>query len=920
MPGTRPSVLIQLSSVFFGSRRARVLSSVFAVVISLLLAYLWHASQRIESVANPVGLGRPDEPVVDAVDPTTTPQVLLLNSYHRGYSWSDNEVDSVAATLRDSEPHASLAVEYLDCKRFARMEHFDRVRELLVAKYGAHRPSVVIAADNPALIFALRYRNDLFAGTPIVFCGINGFEPSMLRGQTDITGVAEVLDGLTTIRAARELQPGIRKVFVVHDYSVTGLASRREVESELRDLKGLDVQYLEDLPLDKLLARVETLPADSVLLALSYSLDADGRVVDHEQIAHLLSSHSPVPVYGLHAERLGYGIIGGSLTGGRLQGRRAAQMAQQLLAGVPASSIPIDVRSPTELMFDYPLLERFHIPAKSVPKAATVVNRPVSLLVSYRGLFASTVALILVLSSGIFMLGLNVFRRQKAEVALSESERKFKTLFESAADIMFIEGEDGRLLDANGEAARVLGYERKELLSLSVREIAAPEYHATLLDSRRHASDGQRAVLECELISRDRTRIRAELHSRAIDFSGGRAVLTIARDLSERLKAEAERDRLFAQFAQAQKMETIGRLAGSVAHDFNNILTSIFGYSQLLLQTLPADGEPRRYVSVIQRAAESAAGLTRQLLALSRKRVVEVHPVSLNDIVDNLQLLLARVLGDQVRIDFRPGVLRPVRADPGQIEQVVMNLVVNARDAMPDGGTIIIETSLTEQPDDPSGRALVKLSVIDSGVGIPPDIQKKIFEPFFTTKEASKGTGLGLATVDGIVRQHDGRISIDSELGKGTTISVCFPAEPDSLDRQMPSTRHVEPQHVGRECVLMVDDDEAIVSVLGVALSSMGYEVLSTSSATEALTLARSRPDSIDMLVTDVVMREMNGRQLANEVRALIPGIKLVFMSGYTDDIIADGDVRALGATMVQKPFKPEELAKEVRAMFEGDA
>lgn len=916
MARPRLNLLEQLTTVFFGSPRARILTSAFGIVVAVLLAYLFQSSQRIESVALPTGLGRADAPEIGSVVPDQAPDVLVLNSYHVGYTWSDNEVAGILAKLSEGSRPANVAVEYLDCKRFPAMDHFDRVRDLLAAKYASHPPSVVLVADNPALLFALLYRHEPFLRAPIVFCGINGFNAAMLGDATDMTGVAEVLDGATTIRTALLLQPGVREVFVAHDDTVTGKASRREVEAELRALQGVEVHYLEKMPLAELLARVEKLPPDSVLLALSYSIDAEGRVVNHEQIAHLLSQHSSVPVYGVHQERLGYGILGGSLTGGRLQGERAAEMVQRILAGEKVSSIPVDLKSPTRLMFDYPQLERFGIPQSALPPNAIVVNRPVSMLVAYRSLFASAATLVLVLISGIALLGLSIYRRQQAEAALSESERNFKTLFESAADMMFIEGPDGRMLDANAEAVRALGYEKPALLGITIHEITAPEHHQSLAQSRESAAEGRSSVLECELVTKTGTRIPAELHSRAVAFSTGQAVLTIARDISERRKAEAERNRLFAQFAESQKMESIGRLAGSVAHDFNNILTSIFGYGQLLLHAIPSDDSRHRHVQVIQQAAESAAALTRQLLQLSRGQSLDVRIVQINQVVERVQLLLARVLGDQVGVEFRPGETLPVRADPGQLEQVVMNLVVNARDAMQSGGTVVIETSTMAPPGGPDGQPFVELSVTDTGIGMPPEVQARIFEPFFSTKDPSKGTGLGLATVRGIVDQCRGRIIVDSALGRGTTIRVLLPAVLQETKQPATDEPPKAVERTGRETVLVVDDNDSIVSMLSVSLAALGYEVLGASHPGRALALARARHGPIDLMVTDVVMREMNGRELALAIRGLRPGIKLIFMSGHTENLISEQEVRELGATLVQKPFTPSDLAMVVREVL----
>jgi signal transduction histidine kinase/CheY-like chemotaxis protein len=402
---------------------------------------------------------------------------------------------------------------------------------------------------------------------------------------------------------------------------------------------------------------------------------------------------------------------------------------------------------------------------------------------------------------------------------------------------------------------------------------------------------------------------------------------TVARDITERKRSEAERARLEEQLFQAQKMESIGRLAGGVAHDFNNLLTVINGYSGLLLSDTFA-GSARNVLGEILKAGERATGLTRQLLAFSRKQALQPRTLDLNRVVLEMRPMLERLVGEDLEMCV---VLRPdsgnVHADPHQLEQVIMNLVVNARDAMPGGGRlsietapISIETSPVERDESyarrhaevPAGR-YVMLEVSDSGVGIDEETRQRMFEPFFTTKGTGMGTGLGLSTVQGIVAQSGGHITVDSEPGIGTTFRIYLPAQEqaeDGMEETAPA-RAVG----GRETVLVVEDQAAVREFAVAALKAYGYRVIQAESAGEALLLCE-REERIDLLLTDVVMPNLSGQNLAGSLRRRRPGIKVLFMSGYNETRVLHHGALDEDAHFIEKPFSPEALACKVRAVL----
>jgi len=399
------------------------------------------------------------------------------------------------------------------------------------------------------------------------------------------------------------------------------------------------------------------------------------------------------------------------------------------------------------------------------------------------------------------------------------------------------------------------------------------------------------------------------------------AVLRAVNESTQR----AERKSLERQLFQAQKMEAIGQLAGGVSHDFNNLLTAILGYSQLMAEMIPPDSPFGEHLTEIQRAGERAKDLTRQLLTFSRKQIISPRILDLNSIVGGMEKLLRRLIPENVQIAFRiASDTLPIKADAGQIEQVIVNLAVNARDAMPNGGTITIETGAADldeeytrhHPDIAAGR-FGMLALSDNGIGMDDRTKAHLFEPFFTTKEPGKGTGLGLATVYGIVKQSGGHISVYSEVGIGTTFKVYFPEIRESMTSPPPkSSPSGMPK--GTETILVVEDDEPVRALIRRVLISCGYEVMEAKNGIEALEAidACSRP--IHLVVTDVIMPQLGGPELADHLKRMLPTARVIFLSGYATTAIVQHGIVQQGVEFMEKPFTPEQLAQRVRQVLES--
>jgi len=405
-----------LFSVFIGSKKAALISSLFCCAMVVLLCIVLLQVQEAAHIELPTGQTTGNSAKASPAHSMLSGEILVLNSYHTGLAWSDNEMAGISEVLRKTAPGITFSVEYLDCKRYPKLEHFERVKDLFKLKYGTRNIPVVIVADNPALDFALKYRSELFPTSAIIFCGVNSFKKEMLGGQENITGLAEALNAADTVSLALKLHPKAKTVFVVHDYTSTGLATRREAEEQLKGkFAGVTFRYLEDMTKNELKHLLRALPEDTLVLALAYNVFKDGEVSGHENMATLLGANSPAPVYGVHQERLGYGIVGGSLLSGKLHGADAGRLALKILTGTQAADIPVVIKPPTRVMVDYNQLARFGIPVNVLPEGSVVVNRPIPFISSHPQLVISTLLVIALLASGIIILGFNIRRRQQVE-------------------------------------------------------------------------------------------------------------------------------------------------------------------------------------------------------------------------------------------------------------------------------------------------------------------------------------------------------------------------------------------------------------------------------------------------------------------------------------------------------------------------
>ena len=509
--------------------------------------------------------------------------------------------------------------------------------------------------------------------------------------------------------------------------------------------------------------------------------------------------------------------------------------------------------------------------------------------------------------------------RTRAEGAARESEERVRAFIENALDVILVLDGDGKIMYASPSIERLLGHPPSWVIGSNWLEWLVPADLAAARERLAEAvNDGKLVFEQLRVVHKDGQQRYVELVGRpAFDVRGVGGVIVNVRDVSDRVRAESERAELEERLTQARKMEAIGHLAGGVAHDFNNLLTPIIGYTELVRASLPTSDPIYTDLAVVLEAAEGARQLVRQLLAFGRKQALEVRPLDLGEQVRRIEKILRAMIPESIELVLElPPEQIVIRADASQLQQVVLNLVVNAQDAMSSGGgRLVVSVSRAERAEPDAELELAAgpygvLSVADSGQGIDEHTRARLFEPFFTTKERGKGTGLGLATVYGIVKQHHGAVTVTSTQGVGATFRVYFPRSGDAV----PATRSVPPSLPGHgETVLVAEDDPSVRALVKSVLERNGYRVLAAADGQAALDLAHQERGRIDLLLSDVIMPRMNGRDLRDVLSVLYPGLRVIFMSGYTGDALTgldglDGDV-----LLVPKPFTPDVLLEGVQ-------
>jgi PAS domain S-box-containing protein len=869
-----------------------------------------------------------------AAGPAPTPakrRVFVFQSYHLRDTFAMDTEKGLNEAFSSSGLDVETFAESLDANHTALTPaYLEQISGLLRMKYGSVRFDALVASDDDALSFLRSRRDALFPGVPLVAIGISDLSPSVLDGRSDITGLGDGRDSLAAVMTIVHVRPGTSRIVAITDNTTTGRAERTALEAVLPKLPaGLEVRFLSlgDGTLDDLADKLAALPADNAVYLLHASVDRLGVAYRTEQTTPVLSRRSSVPVFVISDVRVGLGALGGLVTSRLSAGVTAGGMVVSILKGKPVASIQVVRERPARHMFDYAVMRRFGISIGDLPAGSVVINRPPSIIDEYRSEVIGAGIVFVVGSVFLVVLFFEVLRRRRVEGTLRESQTALTAVFNSSPQGIFWKDLDGVFLGCNEVFARAVGLPDAR----SVRGLTDANLSASAETARMYRAD------DADVVARNRAKrhiiesFEGPGGARWVDTtkvpladSQGRVygVLGVWDDITDRKRAEEEHGKLVEQLQQAVKMEAVGRLAGGMAHDFNNVLTAMIGNLELARAEVHSPTATLSYLDEVQAAANRAASLIRQLLAFSRKQIIEPRVISLNELVSRLRNMLARLIGEDVVLEtlLAPD-LGSVKVDPGQFEQVLVNLVVNARDAMPEGGRLVVETAnvvldedyCASHPDSSLGPH-VMLAVTDTGQGMAPEVTRRIFEPFFTTKPQGRGTGLGLATAFGSVTQVGGHIDVHSEVGLGTTFRVYLPRvfEQPAAEARAAATAPAR----GGETVLLVEDDEAVRTLTASMLRRLGYTVLAAPSGPEALKIAGPPGTRIDVLFTDVVMPGMNGRELAEQLAATRPELKVLFASGYTENVIVHHGLVDERLSFIAKPFTMQSLAAKLREVL----
>jgi len=864
-----------------------------------------------------------------AAQGTSRKNVLILHSYDLSFQWVKNTQAGLDAVLSADDDIVPF-IEFMDTKRHVAQDYLERLVELYRSKYGAMALDVVICCDNNALDFTLAHREDLFHGAPAVFCGINDFNEKMIAGHRDVTGVAEVPDFRGTIEMALALHPATRRIVVVSDTLPSGRAHPRQVQEIALEFEDrVSFEYLTNETRADLEQALQRVPRDSAVLFLSFFQDAQGVTFSVQEGAQLVCRNTKAPVYSCWRTMVVGGVLGGRVISGQSQGEAAARLALRILRGEPVQAMPVITESPNEYVVDYPQLVRFGLQVSDLPDDTLLLNKPFSFYEEYRAIILGVIIFTALQTTLIGVLLLNRMMRLRAEAALRASEERYRSFIQNFHGIAYRANFNYVPLFFHGATYALTGYTQEEFTAGNPRwdHVIHPEDLATL-PGRYEVTTIPDYTLEREyrIIRKDGgIRWVHDFIQNMCDESGKPNYCQgVIYDITDRKKAEEESARLEEQLRQAQRLESIGRLAGGIAHDFNNLLSPIIGFAEMALEDVPESDPLHADIEEIREAAEHAKNLTQQLLAFSRKQVLEMKVLDLGELVSRSERILRRTVREdiQIQLDIQ-SPLGSVKADPSQIEQILMNLAVNAQDAMPDGGALSIdianavidETYIASHPDARPGNYVV-LSVSDTGHGMTRQTLAHVFEPFFTTRELGQGTGLGLATVHGIVKQHGGHVWVYSEPGVGTTVKVYLPHVEDSPE-SVPLELGKSAVKNGSETVLIVEDEDAVRKLVGQILRRHGYNAIEAEDAKEALRLAQEHQGAIHLLVTDVIMPGMNGKQLYQQLAAAHPHMRVLYMSGYPDNLIAHHGILDPAVHFLPKPFASGSLAGKVREVLD---
>jgi PAS domain S-box-containing protein len=841
--------------------------------------------------------------------------VLVLHSYHPAL-WTDDLTRGIKSVL-GSRAGLDLYMEYMDAKKVDSPAYTELLHRQYGMKYSRTVFDVVLLTDNNALSFSVGPYGDVWRGAPMVFCGVNDFHPDLLAGRSNVTGVVEYGDFEETLALARRVRPHGQEVYVISDTTGTAEINLAGFQAAMaRVAPHMPVSVLRDLTVAQLEARLRRIPPSAFVFFISFWRDAAGMDVSPDQLGEVFRV-CPAPIFGRSEWMVGRGLTGGKCVSGFHQGEAAARLAARILDGEPVADLPVNTHSPNRFMFDYAEWQRHRIPLEQLPEGAILVNRPepvfrVNCTLQYVLLASLATAVVLVI-----LLAVSIRRRQRAVVSLRASEENLRITLHSIADAVIVTGPDGLVRRLNPVAEALTGWQADEAIGRPIDDIV----HLINPDTRQPIANPVQRVLgtaaassfvgDVALISRSGSQHRIGDSAAPICNAAGVVVgaVLVFRDVTDRIRIEE-------QLRQAQRMDSIGQLAGGVAHDFNNMLAVVLGAADLLAPQLAGNKDGVDRLNEIIRAAEQARQLTMKLLACARHGQMQAAPMDVHRIIQDTFGILARSIDRRIEITMDLAaqwhVLNGVAA---KMEGVFLNLGVNARDAMPEGGRLSIRTADEQiNPDNPLVACLglapgnyLRIEVADTGVGMTRSVMAHVFEPFFTTKMPGHGTGLGLTMVYGAVKDHGGHVQVWSEPNQGSQFILRLPVV-HSLATPAALTGAGGAFVPG--CVLLVDDEPLVRSVAETLLRALGCEVLSAVDGVEAVALFEQHHQRLAVMMLDLIMPRMDGRATFEACRRIDPDVPVILCSGYCSSETVDDLLRAGARGVLPKPYRRDELVE----------
>ncbi|SKA64419.1 PAS domain S-box-containing protein [Desulfobaculum bizertense DSM 18034] len=854
--------------------------------------------------------------------PSLKGNILYLNSYHDGYSWSDSILQGLRTSL-DPYRNVALQVEYMDFKKYELDFVSPMLRDLYKGKFKDRNFDAVILSDNNAVDFYLSYGEELFPDVPAVFCGLNDYDPALIQGR-NMTGIAENFDVVFTLSLALQINPKRNHMVIIGDESTTGVAIRNQILAGVPELnKKLSVEYWSDFTMQELRKKVQRQSEETFYFFIPFYKEIQGRFYSAKDVLEIVADETSAPIYSSWEFLLGHGIVGGRMLSGERTGEAAGKLALKVLTGVPVREIPVVQSVPTEYMFDFKELKRLHIDEKLLPSDSIIINAPKAFYEIDRGVFWTIIVGFLLLMLITLFLVRNVARRRVAEMEMGNQLSFQEILMDTIPLLVTWKDRNQFYLGANKNFANFFGLSSPSQV-IGRKDSALPGLRGFL----EWGEPLDKKVFETEIpIRRQRCTVKSasgevrilEVNKVPLLDEKGKIMGTLS--TGEDVTKEANLEK---QLLQSQKMEAIGTLAGGIAHDFNNILTSIINSTELAQLDVDSSTPAGQDLQRVLKAAMRGSELVKKILTFSRPSQEGFQYIHVEEVVRDAVGLLKASLPRNITVLTRFGEgLGPCLADPTQIHQVVMNLCTNAFHVLREnGGRLVISLEVenidvekSELHNLPLGR-YIALTVADNGPGIRPEIVDKIFDPFFTTKGKAEGTGLGLAVVMGIVKNHKGGIEVVSTPGLRTAFTIRLPV---ALGQEQEQVKSVGPALPGHGRILFVEDDEDQLATIPRVLSQLGYEVDSAKDALTAEQILEQSTEAYDLVITDYDMPGMNGVQFAKELLRHRPELPVILVSGRERVVGAAKALENISRVII-KPYDRNLLSQAIRDILHGNA